>query len=92
MTKKEKELTSNGTYVDRRVNAEKLDSQELFYEMAYKNAEKDNLKHSGFYFDFIQIYDRNKDSTVITQTCYDGVCKEGQLSEKECFVFMIKPM
>ena len=40
---KGKELTSNGTYVDRRVNAEKLDSQELFYEMAYKNAEKKTI-------------------------------------------------
>ena len=37
---KGKELTSNGTYVDRKINATKLDSQELFYETAYKNAEK----------------------------------------------------
>ena len=40
---KQQPLTSNGTYVDRRVNAEKLDSQELFYEMAYKNAEKKTI-------------------------------------------------
>ena len=37
---KGKELTSDGTYVDRKINATKLDSQELFYETAYKNAEK----------------------------------------------------
>ena len=35
-----KELTSDGTYVDRKINSTKLDSQELFYETAYKNAEK----------------------------------------------------
>ena len=37
---KGKELTSDGTYVVRKINATKLDSQELFYETAYKNAEK----------------------------------------------------
>ena len=37
---KGKELTSDGTYVDRKINSTKLDSQELFYETAYKNAEK----------------------------------------------------
>ena len=37
---KGKKLTSNGTYVYRKINATKLDSQELFYETAYKNAEK----------------------------------------------------
>ena len=37
---KGKELTADGDYVDRDINKEKLDSQEVFYETAYKNAEK----------------------------------------------------
>ena len=37
---KGKELTADGYYVDRDINEEKLDSQEVFYETAYKNAEK----------------------------------------------------
>ena len=37
---KGKELTADGDYVDRDINEEKLDSQEVFYETAYKNAEK----------------------------------------------------
>ena len=41
---KGKELTADGDYVDRDINNEdKLDSQELFYETAYKNAEKKNV-------------------------------------------------
>ena len=40
---KGKELTEDGDYVDRDINEEKLDSQELFYETAYKNAEKKNV-------------------------------------------------
>lgn len=41
---KGKELTADGDYVDRDINnEEKLDSQELFYETAYKNAEKKNV-------------------------------------------------
>lgn len=37
---KGKELTADGDYVDRDINEEKLDSQEVFYETAYKNTEK----------------------------------------------------
>ena len=33
-------LTEKGIYVDQILNKEKLNSQELFYEMAYRNAEK----------------------------------------------------
>ena len=41
---KGQELTADGDYVDRDINNEdKLDSQELFYETAYKNAEKKNV-------------------------------------------------
>ena len=40
---KGKELTADGDYVDRDISEEKLDSQELFYETAYKNAEKKNV-------------------------------------------------
>ena len=32
--------TADGDYVDRDINKEKLDSQEVFYETAYKNTEK----------------------------------------------------
>lgn len=37
---KGKYLTAQGTYIDRNLNEVKLDSQELFYSMAYSNAEK----------------------------------------------------
>ena len=37
---KGKYLTAKGTYIDRNLNEVKLDSQELFYSMAYSNAEK----------------------------------------------------
>ena len=37
---KGKYLTAKGTYIDRKLNEAKLDSQELFYSMAYSNAEK----------------------------------------------------
>lgn len=40
---KGKELIADGDYVDCDINEEKLDSQELFYETAYKNAEKKNV-------------------------------------------------
>ena len=40
---KGKELTADGDYIDRDISEEKLDSQELFYETAYKNAEKKNV-------------------------------------------------
>lgn len=40
---KGKELIADGDYVDRDISEEKLDSQELFYETAYKNAEKKNV-------------------------------------------------
>ena len=33
-------LTSKGTYEDRSMNDVKLNSQEMFYAMAYSNAEK----------------------------------------------------
>ena len=36
---KGKLLTSKGKYVDQDINKEKVNSQEIFYEMAYKNAE-----------------------------------------------------
>lgn len=36
---KGKILTSKGKYVDQDINKEKVNSQEIFYEMAYKNAE-----------------------------------------------------
>ena len=37
-------LTASGTYVDRESNGTKLNSQELFYAMAYSNAEKAQTK------------------------------------------------
>ena len=37
---KGKSLTAKGTYVDRCLNEIKLNSQEMFYAMAYSNAEK----------------------------------------------------
>ena len=37
---KEKSLTEKGTYVDRSLNDVKMNSQEMFYAMAYSNAEK----------------------------------------------------
>ena len=37
---KGKRLTASGNYVDRALNETKLNSQELFYAMAYSNAEK----------------------------------------------------
>ena len=39
---KGKELTAKGIYVDRNLNDEKINSQELFYEMAYCNAENNS--------------------------------------------------
>lgn len=33
-------LTSKGIYVDRKLSEAKLNSQEMFYAMAYSNAEK----------------------------------------------------
>ena len=38
---KGKRLNAKGNYEDRKVNEKKLDSQELFYEMAYENAAKE---------------------------------------------------
>lgn len=38
---KGKRLNVKGNYEDRKVNEKKLDSQELFYEMAYENAAKE---------------------------------------------------
>ena len=37
---KGKRLTEKGSYVDQSLNDVKLNSQELFYAMAYDNAEK----------------------------------------------------
>ena len=37
---KGKRLSAKGIYVDRDINKEKLNSQELFYETAYKEAER----------------------------------------------------
>ena len=37
---KGKRLTSSGNYIDRELNETKLNSQELFYAMAYSNSEK----------------------------------------------------
>ncbi len=37
---KGKLLTEKGTYVEQNINEEKLNSQEVLYELAYKNAEK----------------------------------------------------
>ena len=37
---KGKELRADGEYVDRRINSTPVDSQEQFFEEAYKNAEK----------------------------------------------------
>ena len=39
---KGKALTAKGIYVDRNLNDEKINSQELFYEMAYRNAENNS--------------------------------------------------
>ena len=41
---KGKRLTSSGNYVDRELNETKLNSQELFYAMAYSNSEKASCK------------------------------------------------
>ena len=38
---KGKRLNAKGNYEDRKVNEKKLDSQELFYEMAYENTDKE---------------------------------------------------
>lgn len=38
---KGKRLTANGTYVDRELSDVKLNSQEMFYALAYSNVEKD---------------------------------------------------
>lgn len=37
---KGKRLTENGNYVDRNLNDVRLNSQEIFYAVAYSNAEK----------------------------------------------------
>lgn len=37
---KGKMLTEKGTYIEQNINEEKLNSQEVLYELAYKNAEK----------------------------------------------------
>lgn len=37
-------LTEKGTYIDRNIHAQKLNSQEYFYAMAYENAEKRKKK------------------------------------------------
>ena len=37
---KGKLLTEKGTYIEQNINEEKLNSQEVLYELAYKNAEK----------------------------------------------------
>ena len=37
---KGKELRADGEYVDRKINSTPVDSQEQFFEEAYKNAEK----------------------------------------------------
>ena len=39
-------LTAKGTYVDRNLNEVKLNSQDLFYAMAYSNAEKTSIEKS----------------------------------------------
>ena len=41
---KGKELTSKGLYVSRNLSEAKMDSQELFYAMAYSQAEKNTVK------------------------------------------------
>ena len=41
---KGKRLTAEGTYVDRELNEVHLNSQELFYAVAYSNAEKQQNK------------------------------------------------
>ena len=41
---KGKRLTEEGIYVDRNLNAVRLNSQELFYAIAYSNAEKQQAK------------------------------------------------
>ena len=35
-----KELCADGEYVDRKINSTPIDSQEQFFEEAYKNADK----------------------------------------------------
>ena len=42
--KKGKRLTETGNYADRSLNDVKLNSQEIFYAMAYSNAEKTQKK------------------------------------------------
>ena len=37
---KGKELCADGEYVDRKINSTPIDSQEQFFEEAYKNADK----------------------------------------------------
>jgi polyphosphate kinase len=41
---KGKRLTETGNYADRSLNDVKLNSQEIFYAMAYSNAEKTQKK------------------------------------------------
>ena len=41
---KGKRLTENGTYADRHLNDVRLNSQEMFFAMAYSNAEKAQKK------------------------------------------------
>ena len=69
---KGKELTADGDYVDRDINEEKLDSQEVFYETAYKNTEKKQQR----------IFEQNKHScrndTAVIKSA-DTVDKEGRL-------------
>ena len=45
---KGKRLTETGNYADRNLNDVKLNSQEIFYAMAYSNAEKIQKKKSDF--------------------------------------------
>ena len=44
---KGKSLTEKGIYVDRNLNDVKLNSQEMFYAMAYSNAEKASKENGG---------------------------------------------
>ena len=41
---KGKRLTAEGNYADRSLSDRKMNSQELFYEVAYRNAEKTERK------------------------------------------------
>ena len=45
---KGKRLTEEGIYVDRNLNAVRLNSQELFYAIAYSNAEKQQARNDAF--------------------------------------------